>query len=153
MVVAGAGPLTCSGAAIPCVAPDRRVDTPLKSISLRNQSRRLRLAALGAVALVVPLACGVNPQPTDYGDDYEDNFMLGCTGIFQKGDKEGERSSDAVVFAPQDECQCIYDGLVEKVPFSESKEFEEQQAEAESGDEIDVPDNIQKIYDECGRVG
>lgn len=111
------------------------------------------MGALAAVALVLPLACGVNPQPTDYGDDYEDNFMLGCTGIFQKGDKEGERSSDAVVFASEDECQCIYDGLVEKVPFSEAKEFEDQQAEAESGDDIVVPDNIQKIFDECGVAG
>jgi hypothetical protein len=128
------------------------VDTPLKSKPFPSRSLRLRLAALGAALLVVPMACGVNPQPTDYGDDYENNFMLGCTGRFQDGDNEGDRSSDAKVFAPEDVCQCIYDGLVEKVPFTEAKEFEEAQAEQEAGD-IEVPENIQKIIDECDTPG
>ena len=124
----------------------------MKSNPSRSRSLRLRLGALGAAALLVPLACGVNPQPTDYGEDYENNFMLGCTGIFQDGDYAGERSSDAKVFADPDQCQCIYDGLVEKVPFSEAKEFEEQQSEAESGEDIEVPDNIAKIIDECAEA-
>ena len=50
--------------------------TPLKRIPSRSRSLRLRLGALGAAALVLPLACGVNPQPTDYGDDYEDITFL-----------------------------------------------------------------------------
>jgi hypothetical protein len=118
-----------------------------------SRSRGRLAAGLLALLFVVPLACGVNPQPTDYGQDYEDNFMLGCTGRFQDGDNAGEESSDAKVSAPEDECQCVYDGLVEKVPFSEAKEFEDQQAEADSGDEIEVPDNIQSIIDECGQPG
>ena len=118
----------------------------------RSRSGGLRHAALALLALAVPVACGVNPQPTDYGEDYEKNFMLGCTGIFQDGDKAGEPSSDAAVFADPDQCQCIYDGLEEKIPFAEAKEFEEQQSEAESGDEIDIPENIAKIIDECGEA-
>lgn len=100
------------------------------------------LAAL--VALTV--ACGVNPQPTGYGEDYRDNFMLGCTGI----DPETEESPDGYEpLASQNRCTCVYDGLEEKVPFEEAKEFEEAQAEAESGDEIDVPENIADIFNDC----
>lgn len=148
MVVRAIGPLTWSGAAPPIRSFRTQSGYPLKSNPSRSRSLRLRLGALGAAALLVPLACGVNPQPTDYGEDYENNFMLGCTGVFQDGDKAGERSSDAKVFAPEDVCQCIYDGLVEKVPFSEAKDFEDAQADQEEG-EIEVPDNIQTIIDEC----
>jgi len=113
----------------------------------RRRVPRPRALFLAAAALVVPLACGVNPQPTDYGDDYESNFMLGCTGV---DPDTGEIPNGGQKLAPEDECACIYDGLVEKVPFDEAKDFENEQAEAESGDEIEIPENIAKIIEECG---
>jgi hypothetical protein len=92
------------------------------------------------------LACGVNPQPTDYGQEYEDNFMLGCTGV---DPETGEVPNGGEKLAPEDDCACIYDGLVEKVPFDEAKDFENEQAEADSGEDIVVPDNIASIIEDC----
>jgi hypothetical protein len=89
--------------------------------------------------------CGVNPQPTEYGKDYRENFMLGCTGV----DTEGNVPDGGEELASESVCECIYQGLVEKVPFDEAKEFEEQQSEAESGSDIEVPDNIQTVIDDC----
>jgi hypothetical protein len=119
----------------------------------------VRTLALMAVALVLPLACGVNPQPTEYDDTYEKNFMLGCTtredsnGNIPAPDEEGEPNPDARALASESECVCIYEGLLEKVPFDEAKEFEEQQADVESGDEIEIPDSISKIIDGCSKPG
>lgn len=98
------------------------------------------------VVMVASVACGVNPQPTDYGEQYESNFMLGCTGV---DPETGEVPNGGELLAPEDECGCIYDGLVEKVPFDEAKEFEDQQSEAESGADIEIPDNIAAIIDDC----
>ncbi len=72
--------------------------------------------------------------------------MLGCTGI---DPDTGEVPNGGEVLAPEDDCVCIYDNLEEKVPFDEAKEFEEQQAEAESGQDIEIPDNIAAIIDDC----
>ncbi|MFV0315608.1 MAG: hypothetical protein ACK5O2_01440 [Microthrixaceae bacterium] len=107
---------------------------------------RFRLVvAIGATAAFVA-SCSVNPQPTSYGDDYEENFMLGCTGVDPDTNEVPEGGQ---TLAPEKDCQCIYDGLVEKVPFEEAKKFEEDQSEAESGADIEIPDNIAKIIADC----
>ena len=61
----------------------------------------------------------------------------------------GEVPNGGEVLAPEDDCVCIYDNLEEKVPFDEAKDFEEQQVEAESGQDIEIPDNIAAIIDDC----
>ena len=114
--------------------------------SPRRRAAGARSLFVAAAALVLPLACGVNPQPTDYGQEYEDNFMLGCTGV---DPETGEVPNGGEKLAPEDDCACIYDGLVEKVPFDEAKAFEEAQADAESGADIEIPENIQSIIDDC----
>ncbi len=106
---------------------------------------------IGLVAVVAAVtmslsACSVNPQPTKYGDDYKDNFMLGCTGVDPKTD---EVPYGGELLASNKQCECVYNGLVEKVPFDEAKKFEEDQAKAASGADIEVPDNIAKIFAGC----
>ena len=50
--------------------------------STSTSSLRLGMAGMALiVAGIVVSGCGVNPQPTGYGYQYEENFMLGCTGI------------------------------------------------------------------------
>ncbi|MCZ7631206.1 MAG: hypothetical protein M5U19_20130 [Microthrixaceae bacterium] len=114
----------------------------------RVASSRKGLVVIGLVAALAFLgaSCGANTQPTGYGDDYKDNFMLGCTGV----DTDGQSPEGYEKLASEKQCTCVYDGLEEKVPFEEAKEFEEAQAEADSGAEIDVPDNIAKIFEDCG---
>ena len=114
--------------------------------SHRRRAPGARALFVAVAALVLPLACGVNPQPTDYGEDYEKNFMLGCTGV---DPETGEVPNGGEKLAPEDDCACIYDGLVEKVPFEEAKDFENEQAEADSGEDIEVPDNIASIIEDC----
>ena len=112
-----------------------------------SQTRPTRVLALVAivVGMVLPLACGVNPQPKEYGDDYRANFMLGCTGREPNGDVP----DGGEVLASKKVCACIYDGLEETVPFDEAKDFEDKQSKAESGADIEVPKNIQSIIDGC----
>ncbi|MCP4433957.1 MAG: hypothetical protein GY812_00460 [Actinomycetia bacterium] len=115
----------------------------------------MRLAVVATLVVFASAACGVNPQPTDYGDDYENNYMLGCSGYFwdagaeDPDDRQLDKSKDAVVTTPVAECECMYAGFEGSIPFSEVKEFEDRQAEAETGDDIEIPDNIAKIIDDC----
>ncbi len=67
--------------------------------------------------------------------------MLGCTGHRTRTVTCPEGGEE---LASDKQCQCVYTGLVEKVPFDEAKQFEEQQSEAESGEDIEIPDNIQR---------
>ena len=124
----------------------RSLDPPMSTRTTRSRVSKLRIRTFAGLGLLLPLACGVNPQPSEYGDDYEDNFMLGCTGLEVE---TGEPPVGGSVLAPEDECACIYDGLVEKVPFEEAKEFEDEQAKAESGADIEIPDNIASIISDC----
>lgn len=116
-----------------------------------TQSRASSLKGLVTVGLVAVLtlvvaSCGVNPQPKDYGADYKNNFMLGCTGV---DPETGESPEGYQQLASEKQCLCVYDGLVEKVPFDDAKAFEDAQAEAESGSDIKVPDNIAAIFKGC----
>lgn len=130
-----------------------RLSAPQPSAPRRSTARRMsRVAAVAAVAagLLLPAACTGNVQPGEYGDKYEENFMLGCTGRNADGDVVAD---DGKPLAPTKQCECVYAGLVEKVPFDEAKAFEEQQSEAESGDDIEVPADIQRIIDGCAEPG
>jgi len=109
-------------------------------MSTRRPSSRRRASFLGSLlvvlALVVLAGCSGQQQPTDYGEDYKQNFMLGCTGV------DGELASES-------QCECLYKGLEDKVDFDDAKTFEEDQEKAESGDDIKIPDNIQAVVDDC----
>jgi hypothetical protein len=113
-----------------------------------GRPRRVLRSAFVVAALTVALvasSCGQQRQPTEYGEDYRENFMLGCTGV----EEDGEVPPGGEKLASKSYCECVYDGLKDKVPFDEVREFEEQQAEAESGDDIEVPKNIQTVFDGC----
>lgn len=71
--------------------------------------------------------------------------MLGCTGV----EADGEVPPGGEELASKSYCECVYRGLEDKVPFDEAREFEEQQSEADSGEDIDVPKNIQAVFDGC----
>jgi hypothetical protein len=113
---------------------------------LRRPSPRLLLLPLVG-ALVLLSACGQQTQPTGYGQDYKDNFMFGCNQQSKMYDDPGGGPQ-----APKDYCNCVYKGLVEKVPFDDAKKFEEQQADEKAG-QIKVPKNIQTVFDSCKSAG
>jgi hypothetical protein len=92
-------------------------------------------------------ACGQATQPSEYGADYEKNFMFGCNEQ-QEVPEEDAADTTPGPQASEDFCQCVYDGLQDKVPFEEVKQFEEQQAEEDAG-EIEVPKAIQAVIDSC----
>ena len=109
---------------------------------VRNRTRYLL-----AILCLIPLAaaCGVERDPSEYGDAYRENFMLGCTGLDENGDvpNGGEK------LASKSYCDCVYEGLEEKIPFEEAKEFEEAQSQVEDDSDIEIPDNIQSVFDDC----
>lgn len=114
---------------------------------MRSRSPRSILLGLALASLLALTACGQQTQPTDYGEQYEKNFMFGC---HEQADVP-EEDPDQTTPGPQsgtDFCQCVYDGLEEQVPFEQAKAFEEQQAEDDAGD-IEVPKPIQSVIDSC----
>ena len=120
---------------------------------MRPVTRAARGMILLAVAAIALSGCaGGQPQPTEYGDantendGYFGNFMLGCTGIEAEG---GEYDPEKIEFESEEYCRCVFAGMKETVPFAEAKAFEAAQAEAESGDDITVPKNIQAVMDDC----
>ena len=143
-----AGPLACAGPRPRCPMPtsERR---PRPSHGTAGAARRSRGRA-GVVGLVVAAAamllpaCAGPTQPKEYGDAYRANFMIGCTGV--EPNAEGQFVDPSLGTVPY--CECVYQGLVDTVPFDQVESFEQQQAEAEAG-QIVVPANIQAVYDRC----
>jgi len=111
----------------------------------RSTSFRIAVATTGLVLLAfVSSACSGQTQPRDYGDVYQANFMIGCTGV--EPEENGTFTNPSLGSVPY--CDCVYQGLVEKVPFDQAKDFEEQQAASQPG-EITIPDNINQVYAAC----
>jgi hypothetical protein len=114
---------------------------------VRSRPLRSILLCLAVAALPVLSACGQRTQPNEYNADYEKNFMFGCNE--QKNVPEDDpEDTTAGPQAPEDYCKCVYDGLKKKVNFEDAKAFEEQQAEEDAG-QIEVPKNIQSVFDSC----
>ncbi len=120
---------------------------------MRPVTRAARGMILLAVAAIALAGCsGGQPQPREYGevntenDGYFGNFMLGCTGTEAEG---GEYPADKIEFESEDFCRCVFAGMKETVPFAEAQAFDEAQAEAEDGSDIEIPKNIQTVMDDC----
>jgi hypothetical protein len=113
--------------------------------SRRSTPLRLAVATTSLVVLAfVSSACSGETQPGEYGEAYQANFMIGCTGV--EPQEDGTFTNPSLGSPPF--CDCVYQGLEEKVPFEQAKEFEDQQAESEPG-EITIPDNINQVYEAC----
>ena len=114
---------------------------------MRFRSPRSIILGVAVASLMTLAACGQHTQPSEYGEAYEENFMFGCQ---EQASVPGENPDDTTVGpqSPKSYCECVYDGLVKKVNFDEAKEFEEQQAEEDAG-QIEVPKNIQAVFDSC----
>lgn len=117
----------------------------------RSSRRLARTSALAVVALFALAGCAPGQsQPTGYGDvndkgeGYYGNFMFGCTGV-----EPTEGKYVDVTLENPDFCRCVFEGLKEKVPFDDVKQFEEAQAEAESGADIEIPANIEAVRKSC----
>lgn len=121
---------------------------------MRSVSRSFRALTVAAIASVALIGCtngGQAAQPKEYGDintenkGYYGNLMFGCTGVQANGDGE---YVDVELESPAF-CTCVFRGMKETVPFSEAKAFDEQQAEAEEGAEIELPASIDKVRTTC----
>lgn len=116
-------------------------------------SRSLRVLLVAVVAATALAGCsnGQQAQPKNYGDintkneGYYGNLMFGCTGV--EANEDGEYV-DVKLESP-DFCTCIFRGMKETVPFSDAQEFDEQQADAEEGTDIELPANIDKVRTTC----
>lgn len=113
---------------------------------------RIVLASVGVVAAMMLSACGGGQpaapenygEPNPDGEGYYGNFMFGCTGVLP--DDDGAYLD--VTLASEKFCRCVYDGMVETVPFDDAKRFDEAQAEEKPG-EITVPANIAAVQESC----
>lgn len=120
---------------------------------MRRPSEFVRNVIIVAVSAVALAACtgAQASQPDEYGEvndnneGYYGNFMYGCTGV--EANAEGEYVD--VEFADPAFCTCVFRGLKETVNFGEMKEFDEAQAEAEDGEEIEIPEDIDRVRRTC----
>lgn len=104
-------------------------------------------------ALVATSCTGAVRDPTQYGDantkgeGFYGNLMYGCTGVLP--DTDGNYVDEKL--SSSDYCKCLFEGLKDRVPFSDVRDFEEAQADAEPGNEPDVPKGITAVQDDCSK--
>lgn len=110
-----------------------------------RRRRVLRALPVAAVLLVASTACAPGGQPTGYGPEYRENFIFGCTGVELQDLRDGAEPK----LASRQFCECYYDELRDRVSFDQAREFEEQQAQADSGRDIEVPRRIQAAINAC----
>lgn len=110
------------------------------------------VAALAAAALVLAgCAAGQPRDPGEYGEintnneGYYGNLMFGCTGV--RANAQGEYV-DVELESP-DFCTCVFRGMKETVPFPDAKDFDKAQADAEEGETIELPENINRVRTKC----
>lgn len=116
-----------------------------------STARALIVTVVASVALVGCYSGGQAAAPKEYGDinteneGYYGNLMFGCTGVQANADgKYVDVKLESPTF-----CTCVFRGMKETVPFSEAKEFDEQQADAEEGETIKLPESIDKVRTTC----
>jgi len=121
---------------------------------MRSSVRPLRAVVVLVVALLAVTGCvGLEPNPGNYGevnpnnDGYYGTFMFGCTGV--EANEDGEYV-DWTLENPEF-CTCVFEGLSERVPFSEMQALEEAQAEAEPG-EFTLPRNVDSVRQSCSNL-
>lgn len=110
------------------------------------------VAALAAAALLLAgCAAGQPRDPGEYGaindrnEGYYGNLMFGCTGV--RANEQGEYVE--VTLESPDFCTCVFRGMKETVPFPDAKEFDKAQADAEEGETIELPENINRVRTKC----
>jgi hypothetical protein len=119
---------------------------------MRPAPRPVRLLIVGLVASVALVGCtGQQADPGEYGDvntendGYYGNFMFGCTGV--EANDDGEYVD--VKLENPDFCTCVFEQMMQTVPFADAKAFDEAQADAEEGTEITIPSNIDSARESC----
>jgi hypothetical protein len=93
-----------------------------------------------ALALVLLAGCTGRPRtPTGFGEATEKNFRQGCT----------QSIKDEGIDAPADYCTCVYEAIVDSIPFDEFKEINSKLSENPQ----QLPDRLLKIRDGCADAG
>lgn len=118
-----------------------------------NPVRHLVVFAVAVVAVVALAGCTVGQprDPGEYGEintnneGYYGNLMFGCTGV--RANDAGEYV-DVKLESP-DFCTCVFRGMKETVPFSDAQAFDKAQGEAEEGESIELPENIDRVRTTC----
>lgn len=112
------------------------------------------LSLLLALIVMVVAGCGGTVrQPTSYGDvnskgeGFYGNLMYGCTGV--EPDEKGRYVNEKL--SSSDYCKCLFEGLKNKVPFDEVRDFEQVQADAKAGTEPEVPKRIAQVREDCSK--
>ena len=100
--------------------------------------RRARYAVGVALAVLLLGACtGRPPTPTSYGDTTQRNFSRGCLAE--------ARQKDSGISDPEQYCKCVYDKIVDTIPFDRFKEVNSDLSD-EPGP---LPSDLLKIRDSC----
>lgn len=110
------------------------------------------LATLLLVFLLGACTGGVR-EPTSYGEanikgeGFYGNLMYGCTGV--EPDADGNYVDEKL--SSSEYCRCLFEGLRDRVPFADVRDFEAAQADAEAGKEPAIPDEIARVQKDCAK--
>lgn len=90
---------------------------------------RKMLIVLAGASLVLAGACSGDDEPNAYNDETESNFIESCAA-------GGDEAT----------CQCMYDKIVETVPFEEFKALDE---ELQDNPNAQLPDGLTEAMTSC----
>lgn len=114
--------------------------------SARARASSRVLTAVVAITVVLSVGCSRVPSntPEGYGDTLEDgttivqaNFMGFCV--------DAQNDGDVVASSAEELCGCIYQLIVDEVPFARFQEYDQQLED----DPTDLPAEYQDFADRC----
>lgn len=124
----------------------------------RSAIRRGSVAALTLLSLTLA-GCYQNPDPTEWNDAAEKNFIKGCSEEVTA--KNG--TTTVVKIANTSTCECIVE-LIKMpetgeqgkyaLPWDDLKDYEKKQADAKAGDQPPtVPKQLENAIEDCKPEG
>lgn len=132
--------------------PRPTTDSPM-NLRRRSGGRVLTILGVFLAALLLGACTGAVSEPTSYGsvnnkgEGFYGNLMYGCTGV--EPDADGNYVDEKLSSA--DYCKCLFNGLSDRVPFADARDFDRAQADAEPGKPPTVPDEIARVQKDCAK--
>jgi hypothetical protein len=106
--------------------------------------RAVRMAVAATLSLVMLAGCTTAQKAPGSYAGVEDDFIEGCVTV-AKGDNQKSESDTTKIASPQDYCQCVFDAIEKKIPYSDFKKT--QSTMQDEGGKI--PSKYIDAYESC----
>lgn len=106
--------------------------------------RAVQVVVAAALSIVALSGCTTAQKAPGSYAGVEDDFIDGCVTV-AKGDNEKTEENTTEIASPQDYCQCVFNAIEKKIPYSEFKKT--QSTMQDEGGKI--PSKFTEAYDSC----